>query len=383
MTKRNKITASSLTFCAATLGLSLGASAAHAQLALERIVNIPNVGAEVVTLTPDGRFVTLDNTGAVSLETELGSGQFQNLGQLPNGDFSRFGASFIAVSPDGETLAIGNNGGATFTNAQVGVFELSDISQGRWINTGSFSAHWLDNKNLIVAAGKFGDPSWVYVLDTESPLADAPVTTRIVEGIGGASGGVVLDAEENLWTANGFTSAGPSKTGAVHRVSEDDWKAALAGERGPVNFETEATPVARALSASSIAFDLRGNLWVGGAVTFGENKEADFVARFSSEKVEEVLAGDRGPLDALVDGDATRVDPDPTKAEQNYQVLASPIQDKIFLRESGTDDVFVIRVGRRQAAPVLGGLGTAALLGLGLAGSVAANRKRRAKARCA
>lgn len=332
-------------------------------------------GAEVMNLTPDGRVVAVDSTGVVSLETQRGSGQFQTLGELPDGDFSSFGPSFIAVSPDASRLAVGNNGGLNFDNPQVGVFELDDIDQGRWLDGRHFSGRWWDNQHMLITSGEFGRPSEVVVLDTESPLASAPKRTVVVQGIGGASGGVTLDAQDNLWTANGFTSTGPSKTGAVHRIDRQAWQGAFNETQAPVNFETQATPVARALGASSMAIDIQGNLWVGGAVTFGSDTETGFAALFAANQVNAVLAGERAPLDSRVDADLTKIDTDPEIVGQSYTVFAAPNRQGVLLRESSTQNVYAYSVGKSTPAPVLGGLGGLALLGLGLGASFVTRRR--------
>lgn len=339
-------------------------------------------GAEVMNLTPDGRVVTVDNTGVVNLETELGSGQFQTLGELPGGDFSTFGPAFVAVSPDASLLAVGNNGGSSFDNPQVGVFELSDIQDGRWLSSLHFSGTWWSNQYLLLSSGVFGQPSTVEVLDTQSALADAPSRTQVVQGIGGASGAVMLDAQENLWTANGFQTSGPSRSGAVHRVAREEWQEAFNEARPAVNFESEATPVARALSASSLALDTQGNLWVGGSSAFSTPPETGFAALFLAEQVNAVLAGNRAPLDSRVDADLIKVDTDPTLDGQSYTVFAAPNRQGVLLRETGTVKVHAYEVapgvlGGSVPAPLLGGFGGLALLGLGL-GTSFVTRKRSA-----
>lgn len=366
--------------CAGALvaGLCLVPKTAEAFPTFERNITLPSNGAEILTMTPDGRALTLDNTGVVSLETEVASGQFQTLGQLPNSDFSNFGASFVAVSPNGKTLAVGNGGGATYSNYQLGVFDLSDITQGRWLTASHYAGYWWDNRNILVSAGKFGAPSWVFVLDTQSTLAATPETTLIVESIGGASGGVSLDKQDNLITANGFKGAGPSNTGAVHLVAAADWKGAFNQQRDPVNFETEAKPLARALSGSSLGFDARGNLWVGGAVTYGDNKESGFAAQFPAALIQSVRTGNRTALDSRNNQELFRVDPDLQTSGQRYQVITSLTRDEVVVRESGTSNAYVYSLEPVAApAPALGGLGGLAVLGVGLGGSVIRNRKRK------
>lgn len=339
---------------------------------------IPNEGGEAMTVTPDGRVVTVDSSGVVSLETQFGSGQFQNLGELPNADFSSFGVGFAAVSPDGSTLAVGNSGGAEFNNYQVGIFALEDLSGGRWLATRHYKGTWWDNRNLILSAGIFGSPSTVIVLDSQSSLADTPETTLIVEGIGGASGDVTLDAQENLLTANGFQGDGPSEAGAVHQIAASSWKAAFNSERDPVNFETEGTPLARALSGASLAVDASNNLWIGGGITFGSNLESDFVAVVTAEQIAKIEAGELAPRNSRDNGSLLRIDPDINTSSQTFSAFSVPARERVLLRENSTNNVFVYRLDSATPAPALGGLGGLALLGTGLAGSAALGRRRKA-----
>lgn len=387
-----------LSFISIRSGFRLGAAAALVLLATQAAsaqtstspklyerftipMTVEEGGAEIMNLTPDGRVIVVDSTGVISLETELASGQFQTLGELPEGDFSSFGPSFVAVSPDARLVAVGNNGGADFSNPQVGVFELDDIQTGRWLDGSHFSGTWWDNQKLLITTGAFGQPAEVVVLNTDSPLAQAPERTQVVQGIGGASGAVMLDAQENLWTANGFRSSGPSQTGAVHRIDRQGWQAAFNEARPAVNFETEATPVARALGASSMALDLGGNLWIGGSVTFGAEPETGFAAFFSADKVKAVLAGERAPLDSRVEEDLIKVDTDRRIEGQSYAVFAAPNRQGVLLRESSTLNVYAYELTPAVSqgtvpAPALGGFGGLAFLGLGLGASLFARQRR-------
>lgn len=363
----------------ALVGLAAPNARAQSEPSLAQRFSIPESleqdGAVTMNLTPDGRVVTVDSTGVITLETQRGSGQFQTLGELPDGDFSSFGAAFIAVSPDGSTLAVGNNGGANYNNAQVGVFELNNLQQGRWLSSFHFAGLWWNNRELLLSSGSLGRPSDVVVLDTQSPLAAAPQRIRVVQGIGGASGGIALDAQENLWTGNGYRFSGPSESGAVHRIARDAWQGAYNQDQAAVNFESEATPVLRALSAGSLAFDTKGNLWVGGS---SSASETGFAALFLADKLEAVLQGDRAPLDSKVAADVIKIDTDAGIVGQNYAVFARPDGPGIWLLESESSNAFAYTYAQDAApAPALGGLGALALLGLGLGASFL-NQKRKA-----
>ena len=151
---------------------------------------------------------------SVFRETAPGSRAFTNLGVLPGADVPSFGVAFVRVSPDGSKIAVGNNGGASFGNFQVGVFTIASLT-GTWFSANHFDAAWIDNRFVAITAGSFGSPSFVTALDSSSPNPASPSNVTIVDDIGGASGGVALDGAGNLYAVNGFASGGPSSTGAV------------------------------------------------------------------------------------------------------------------------------------------------------------------------
>lgn len=353
------------------------ASAARTIPTAVREFSLPQSSAPVLSTTPQGQVLLVDALGVVRLESERASGQFQILGQLPDADFSTYGASFAAVSPDGQRLAVGNGGGASFTNFQIGIFDLDALEEGRWLQAPHYLGIWWDNQYLLTSGGSFGSPSWIRVLNADSPLAESPEFVEVVNNIGGASGAVALDQDENLWTGNGFSQAGPSQTGAVHMAAQQEWTAAFLGEGEPVDFETQATPVLRALSAASLAFDGQGNLWVGGGVTFGDNQENDFAAFVEAPVVASVLAKQRRVLDSRNNGDLLRFDPQPEIPTQRYQILPVAESNEVILRGSGTDALVVYAPREPKPAPLLGS-GALALLGAGLLGGL--SRRRRSSA---
>jgi len=95
-------------------------------------------GAGEFDVLADGRIVTL--VGAdVYAETAAGGRAFAYQGTLAGMDAGGFGPAFVRVSPDGTKLAVGNNGGATFGNYQIGVFDTAGLS-GTWFAAGHYDA---------------------------------------------------------------------------------------------------------------------------------------------------------------------------------------------------------------------------------------------------
>ncbi len=287
-------------------------------------------GASVFGVLNDGRLITL--VGAdVYVETAAGSHGFVQTGTLPAADFPSFGAAFIRVSPDESEIAVGNNGGASFSNYQVGVFDVYTLI-GAWFNAGHFDAAWIDNTHIALTAGDFGSPSLVTVLDTTSPNPLIPVNTTIVDNIGGASGGIAFDVAGNLYTGNGFQTSGPSGTGTVKAFTTAAWTTALGG--GPLlDFETDGVLIVDVLSASPLAFDGNGNLIIGGG-DFSNSTDYDFVALVRASAIADALAG-MGAVDPADSAELWRLDPDSDNDFNFFYATHDPSLGRLYVRDGG------------------------------------------------
>lgn len=350
-----------IAFCALS-----ATSQAWAKDSLQRLrtITLPGDGGDPLASLPDGRLVCVTPDGQVHVEGLAGTGLFNAVATLEGADFSTFGVAFAEVSPNGEWLAVGNGGGAGFTRFEVGVFRTQDFS-GTWFGrlpsgqSGGllhYSAVWLDNRQLALAGGEIETPSFVDVLDTQSPDPSQPQLTRVVQGIGGASGGIAMDSTGNLVTGNGYKYDGPSEGGAVHAIAFGDWQAALAGERPAVNFETQATPIIRTLSAAGIAFDKRDNLWVGGRIVFGDNpnNEEDFIAVMDARAYRAVLAGAPPLASAGDDLKVTRLDPEPAIPRQTFTAHLNRFSGELLVRDTDTNRAFAyLPKGSTVSAPVM------------------------------
>lgn len=293
-------------------------------------------GATVFDVLNDGRLIVLVGDD-VHVETAAGSNSFSQTGTLPSADFPSFGPAFIRVSPDGSRIAVGNNGGASFSSYEVGVFDLVALT-GVWFSANHFDAEWIDNTRLAVTAGDFVNPSVVTVLDTASADPQNPTNPIIIGGIGGASGGIAFDFAGNLYTGNGFQTTGPSGTGAVKAFTKAAWEAALGGGP-PLDFETGGILVVDILSASPLGFDGRENLFIGGG-DFSSDADFDFVALVRSSAVADALSG-MGAADPDDPNEVWRLDPDKANGFNFFSANYNPILGRLYVHDGGGTTVHV------------------------------------------
>jgi hypothetical protein len=281
-----------------------------------------------------------------------------------------FGAAFLRVSPDGTKFAVGNNGGASFSNYRVGVFSIATLS-GVWFAVLHYDAAWVDDTRLAVTAGVFGDPSYVSVLDTASPNPESPSNPTVISGIGGSSGGVALDTAGNLFTGNGFVGAGPSETGVIMAFTESAWEAAYAGGT-PLNFETQGALIADVLSASPMVFDAQGNLLVGGG-DFSLPSETDHVALIRASAIGSALGG-QGPANVNDPAQVRRLDPDVPNAFNFFYASANAAIARIYAKDFSETTVHVYLDTTNVPAASTWGLIHFSLL-VSIAGSIALHRR--------
>ncbi|MFG0274586.1 MAG: hypothetical protein ACF8QF_05985 [Phycisphaerales bacterium] len=252
----------------------------------------------------DGRLVAATGLG-VYVETGVGTGQFTLAATL---DSALVGGgtdpAFLSVSPDGSRIALGAgyDFGAGATRPVV-VFDTALLAGGGAVIDGSnasafdvqhYEAAWADNTRLALTAGDFGSPARVDLLD----VTGATSVRTIVSGIEGASSGIAFDAFGNLYTGNGFASGAGSATGAIRAFSSAAWDGA-----GAVDFESGGVLVGEMLSASGLAFDGAGNLFVGGG-DFGDG-DFGYLGVVAAEAVADALAG-LGAF-SLVDASSVRM----------------------------------------------------------------------------
>ncbi len=279
----------------------------------------------------DGRLVAL-TAAEVLVEDCIGARTFTSLGELQGADMpDSWSAAFLRVSPDGTRLAVGNGGGASFANFQVGVFSLAGLA-GDWFGVNHYDAEWIDDTHLAMSAGVWGQPSVVTALDTTSNPG-SPANPTLIENVNGSSAGVTFDANGNLYTGNGYAGGGPSETGWIKAFSSDSWMPALSGGAA-VDFEAGGVLVADLLSAGSLGFDTDGNLHVGGGDFLG-GSEQDNAALVRGSVVVGALGGG-GPADPNDLAEVRRFDPDVSSSGNFYDVNCNAVTGELYLRDGAT-----------------------------------------------
>lgn len=327
---RRKAAACAIIALTGHVGAAPAVADAFSAYSLSGSFSLP-AGASSYDILTDGRVVSM--VGAeVLVETSVGGGSYSSLGALPGADIGSgsFATAFVRVSPDGTRIAVGNNGGTSFSNFEVGVFNLTGLA-GDWFATDHFEAEWMDNDH--VAMTTFGA---VTLLDTTSdPLS--PVIDVLVDNIGGFSGGVTFDPDGRLYTANGFDGAGPSDTGWIKAFDAPSPRSGIAD---PYDFEKEGTLVADVLSGFTLGFDADGNLHVGGGDLFGGSGDNNYAGLIHHAALQSALDG-FGPIDPDDGAELRRFDPN-ANPDSNYDVNYNPVTADLLLRDGETVYTFAV-----------------------------------------
>jgi hypothetical protein len=324
------------------------------------------IGTAEFDALDDGRLIAVVDED-IYVEDAAESRTFSLLGTLPAADIG-FGAAFIRVSPDNLKIAVGNNGGLSFVDFEVGVFELGTLS-GTWFVAGHFQAEWINNTQLALTVSDFTNGSTVTVLDTTSSDVLDPINPTIIDNIGGAAGGITFDAGGHLYTGNAFASIGPSDSGTIKAFTNAAWTNALSG--GPIiNFEAEGTFVIDLLGASPLGFDSDGNLFAGGG---SDEPETDAVGLVRQSALAGALAGN-GPIDATISALVRRFDPLPANDANFFSADFNETTGELYIRDFGDSTVYVYR--EPTSTPTLSKTGAAVMLATVLGLGTAMTRRR-------
>ncbi|MCA3004442.1 MAG: hypothetical protein ACK51N_03890 [bacterium] len=220
---------------------------------------------------PDGRVVQMRGN-QVWRQDAPGGSSYSLLGTVPAGAVSPFGTSFVRVSPAGGTLAFGDNNfgsGARVHFVGLDTLSVSAPAATASVLSGSFDAAWDGNALYVTGAGSDFVPYVNRITFTN--VTGTPVSTTIITGIGGGSGGVAIFGSQ-LVTGVGFGGPG-LPTGQVRAFD----LLAVNASPSPTPF-TAGAVVGSFLSASPLGYDRFGNLLAGGGDAFGGSTDIGYAA---------------------------------------------------------------------------------------------------------
>ena len=300
-------------------------------------------GIDTMTVDPSGLLVATSGN-QILRQDSLRSEFFSPIGSVPSGLLNSFGASFISVSPGGQTIAIGNNN--LGTGASVLLLPSGDLNPEApttptAVPALNFNGAWSDDNTLFVTGGEFGSPSIVTAIDTSAGSARV-----VIDNIDGGSSGIAISGGR-LFTGNGFAYGSGSSTGDIFAFELD----ALGSE--PIDFLSEGSLVARALSAGSLGFDTYGNLLVGGGDFSGE---IGFASVIDALAIDSALGG--GPMATTADGQMLTPIDDPSAF---YSIHFNPVTEELYVTTFGSSTVFVYAIPNPGSAAMLTLAGVAAL----------------------
>jgi len=201
---------------------------------------------------PDGRLLTIDGSGQVSIQNAINASSYSPVGSIGAVNANNFAPSFVSISPDGSTLAVGNN--EFNANNAVLFFDAGEATSGTAlpsasITTPNFTAAWSDNDTLFVTGAESSSfATGVFRLDVASLSA-----TTVIQPAGGFSGDVAIH-DDRLY-------AGQGNTGVVRSFDLDTLEMA----NSSVDIAS-GDFVASNASAGSIDFDTLGNIIIAGGV---------------------------------------------------------------------------------------------------------------------
>ncbi|HYE01601.1 MAG TPA: hypothetical protein VD963_00045 [Phycisphaerales bacterium] len=299
-----------------------------------RAIAMPPTGAGSSQLAgdvlPDGRIVAVTGM-SVFVESGVGTGTFDVVALLDPGAIGGNGAvdpGFVRVSPDGARLAIGGGFGKPVVVAPLaalgtpGAPTLLGPGQASFYPVANYDGAWAGPTQLGLTSGVFGAPAQVTVLDVTSPV-QAPTNTPVIVNIGGASAGIAFDAAGRLYTGNGFDlGPGGSGTGTIRAFDPALWMSGA-----PADFEASGTLIGTMLSASSLGFDLEGNLLVGGA-DFAAG-ETGYLGVAGAAALAAALAG-LGPVDIENPAEFLRLTP-PGSTQLYFGSAFNPVTGELYL----------------------------------------------------
>lgn len=255
---------------------------AHADLQTYALVDTYSLPGTTYDLMPDGRLLDIAADGTVSIQDSINASTYSAVGSIGQVNSAGFGPAFVSVSPDGATIAVGNN---EFDSSNaVLFFDAAAATSGNAsamssIITPNFAASWSDNDTIYVS-GADGT-----TFDTTVNRLDMNLgtSTTVLSPAGVFSGGVTVH--------NGGVYAGDGDSGDVYRFDAATLDAAVS----PVAL-TSGDFIESHESAGSIDFDADGNIIIaGGVFDFGSGGFTGSAAIFDAFSTDSQVFTPAGP----------------------------------------------------------------------------------------
>ncbi|MEL7483029.1 MAG: hypothetical protein AAFN41_01625 [Planctomycetota bacterium] len=231
---------------------------AQPELALTTTFQLPANAA--FDVQPDGTLLAINGDGIVLQQDAINGDTFFASGTIGTVNANAFAPSFVAISPDGQSVAVGNN--EFNTNNAVSFFDTTELlAPGavvplNTVITPNFKADWAGNTTLFVA----GADSATFGTVVNQLFITGNAAETVIAPAGGFSGGIAVD--------NNTLYVGDGASGDVRAFTDSTITPA------PAEF-TAGTFITSATSASDI--DTLGDLLlVAGAVFGGEGNATVF-----------------------------------------------------------------------------------------------------------
>ncbi|WP_437493278.1 hypothetical protein WME75_20265 [Sorangium sp. So ce1014] len=287
----------------------------------------PTTAQEIDGYELAGRLLAA-NDQTVYLQKNYGSSVYVPVATLSDGPMD---PSFLAISPDGSTIALGVGYGApllVFPSSILSITSPPDLLSHVDVielDVDYYDLAWYGNEALVINGG-WSDPggytSGVYALDlTASPITEIPLITSIP----GASAGIAVDSEGNLVTGIGHLTS-PNRTGELRIWAAADVQGVINGTWNAYAYGgSEGSLLAsNVLNAAALGFDEDDTLHVGGGDAFGVGgaSENGYAALIRASVVASVVGGSQTPVNEASSSQYLELAPDVCEDDSTTSPIA-------------------------------------------------------------
>ena len=222
----------------------------------------------------------------------------------------RMDPGFVKISPDQSRIAMGFG-----LNAPFVVFNSSNVTGGGSpfvIHTGTspgtgvsqcfqvhYDAAWMsDNRHLVVAAGNWPTATFEggAALQDANALVDSGPVIMSTTSFQFASGGITVDADNNLYMGAGIANASPApqERGNIRVFPASTWWNGAGNAPTQISWSSGRLVAEEVLTAAHLSFDELGNLLVGGGLSRLGESDLGAVAIIHADVIARVLGTPQG-----------------------------------------------------------------------------------------